>query len=80
MSDAFLPQMLDLERIGGVSFEKGCYVGQEIVARVQHLGRVKRRAYLARRDDPLRPGPRRHGEWGEGAPGTITIERRHTPA
>ena len=48
MSDAFLPQMLDLERIGGVSFGKGCYVGQEIVARVQHLGRVKRRAYVAR--------------------------------
>ena len=48
MSDAFLPQMLDLERIGGVSFEKGCYVGQEIVARAQHLGRVKRRAYVGR--------------------------------
>ena len=48
MSDAFLPQMLDLERIGGVSFEKGCYVGQEIVARAQHLGRIKRRAYVAR--------------------------------
>ena len=48
MSDTFLPQMLDLERIGGVSFEKGCYVGQEIVARVQHLGRVKRRAYVGR--------------------------------
>ena len=47
MSDAFLPQMLDLERIGGVSFGKGCYVGQEIVARAQHLGRVKRRAYVA---------------------------------
>ena len=48
MSDTFLPQMLDLERIGGVSFEKGCYVGQEIVARAQHLGRVKRRAYIGR--------------------------------
>lgn len=48
MSDAFLPQMLDLERIGGVSFAKGCYVGQEIVARVQHLGRVRRRGYVGR--------------------------------
>ena len=48
MSDAFLPQMLALDRIGGVSFEKGCYVGQEIVARVEHLGRVKRRAYVGR--------------------------------
>lgn len=47
-SDAFLPQMLNLDRFGAVSFEKGCYVGQEIVARAQHLGRIKRRSYLAR--------------------------------
>ena len=48
MSDTFLPQMLNLDRFGGVSFDKGCYVGQEIVARVQHLGRVKRRAFVGR--------------------------------
>lgn len=47
-SDAFLPQMLNLDHLGAVSFEKGCYVGQEIVARTQHLGRVKRRAYVGR--------------------------------
>ena len=47
-SDVFLPQMLNLDRLGAVSFDKGCYVGQEIVARAQHLGRVKRRAYVAR--------------------------------
>ena len=47
-SDAFLPQMLNLDRLRAVSFEKGCYVGQEIVARAQHLGRVKRRAYAGR--------------------------------
>ena len=47
-SDAFLPQMLNLDHLGAVSFEKGCYVGQEIVARAQHLGRVKRRAYVGR--------------------------------
>ena len=44
-SDAFVPQMINLDRIGGVSFTKGCYVGQEIVARTQHLGRIKRRMY-----------------------------------
>jgi tRNA-modifying protein YgfZ len=38
----FLPQMLCLEKRGGVSFSKGCYLGQEIVARTQHLGKVKR--------------------------------------
>jgi len=45
-SDLFVPQMINLDRIGGVSFTKGCYVGQEIVARTQHLGRIKRRMYL----------------------------------
>jgi tRNA-modifying protein YgfZ len=40
--------MLNLDRIGGVSFTKGCYPGQEIVARAHHLGRVKRRARLFR--------------------------------
>ena len=39
----WMPQMLNLDLIGGVSFSKGCYVGQEIVARSQHLGRIKRR-------------------------------------
>jgi len=39
----WLPQMLNLDLIGGISFSKGCYVGQEIVARTQHLGRLKRR-------------------------------------
>lgn len=38
----FTPQMIGLEKLGGVSFEKGCYVGQEIVARTQHLGTLKR--------------------------------------
>ena len=47
-SDAYLPQMLNLDRLRAVSFEKGCYVGQEIVARTHHLGRVKRRMYLGR--------------------------------
>jgi len=45
-SGQFVAQMLNLDRIGGVSFTKGCYPGQEIVARAHHLGRVKRRARL----------------------------------
>lgn len=43
--DEYLPQMLNLDQLGGVSFTKGCYVGQEIVARTHHLGRLKRRMY-----------------------------------
>jgi hypothetical protein len=45
--DQLLPQMANFELLGGVSFDKGCYTGQEIVARAQHLGRVKRRTFLA---------------------------------
>ncbi len=45
--EEFLPQMINLDLIGGVSFKKGCYPGQEIVARTQYLGKLKRRMYLA---------------------------------
>jgi folate-binding protein YgfZ len=45
-SDAFLPQMLDLPAQGAIDFAKGCYLGQEVVARAQHRGQVKR--HLAR--------------------------------
>lgn len=42
-SGAFLPQMLALDELGAVSFTKGCYLGQEVIARAQHRGQVKRR-------------------------------------
>lgn len=45
--DQFIPQMVNLDRIEGVSFKKGCYPGQEIVARTHYLGKIKRRMYLA---------------------------------
>lgn len=41
----FIPQMLNLQHLGGVSFRKGCYTGQEIVARMQYLGKLKKRMY-----------------------------------
>lgn len=44
--EAFVPQMLNYESIGGVSFKKGCYPGQEVVARSQFRGTLKRRTYL----------------------------------
>jgi tRNA-modifying protein YgfZ len=43
--ELFTPQMLNLDVIDGISFTKGCYTGQEIVARTQHLGRIKRRMF-----------------------------------
>lgn len=45
--EQFVAQMLNYELIGGVNFKKGCYPGQEIVARTQYLGKPKRRMYLA---------------------------------
>ncbi|WP_212630074.1 folate-binding protein YgfZ [Pseudomonas sp. KB-10] len=41
--ELFIPQMINLQALGGVSFKKGCYTGQEIVARMQYLGKLKRR-------------------------------------
>lgn len=56
--EAFVPQMLNLDALDGISFQKGCYTGQEIVARTHYLGKLKRRMYVARVDSaqPPRPG------------------------
>lgn len=54
--EAFVPQMLNYESVGGVSFKKGCYPGQEVVARSQFRGVLKRRAYIAHCDAPLTAG------------------------
>ncbi len=54
--DHFVPQMANMEVLGGVSFNKGCYPGQEIVARSQYLGKVKRRLYLAHVAAEAAPG------------------------
>jgi folate-binding protein YgfZ len=51
--EAFVPQMLNYESVGGVSFKKGCYPGQEVVARSQFRGTLKRRAYLAHAMAPV---------------------------
>ena len=45
--EQFVPQMVNFELIGGVNFKKGCYPGQEIVARSQYLGKLKRRMFIA---------------------------------
>jgi folate-binding protein YgfZ len=55
VSEAFVPQMLNYESVGGVNFKKGCYPGQEVVARSQYRGILKRRAYLVHADLPLTP-------------------------
>ncbi len=57
-SEAFVPQMTNMQIINGVSFKKGCYTGQEVVARMQYLGTLKRRMFRINinSDDPVSPG------------------------
>lgn len=67
-SEKFTPHMLNLDLLGAISFEKGCYTGQEVVARTQNLGRSKRRLMRYRSDatlaigDSLSDGDRHVGE------------------
>jgi folate-binding protein YgfZ len=55
-SEAFVAQMANMELIGAVSFKKGCYPGQEIVARTQYLGKLKRRLYRVSVPGPVTSG------------------------
>jgi len=54
--EAFVPQMLNYESVDGVNFKKGCYPGQEVVARSQFRGTLKRRTYVASSSQPLQSG------------------------
>jgi len=57
ISEEFVPQMANLDLINGVSFTKGCYTGQEVVARMKYLGKLKRRMRLAHVASDHRPAP-----------------------
>ena len=46
-SEEYIPQMLNIDKLGGISFNKGCYTGQEIIARTHYLGKAKRELFLA---------------------------------
>jgi folate-binding protein YgfZ len=81
--EAFLPQMVNLDLLGGVSFTKGCYPGQEIVARTRYLGTLKRRMHSVRINAGNAPVPGTplysgSGDSGQAA-GTI-VESMRTPA
>ncbi|WP_025769367.1 CAF17-like 4Fe-4S cluster assembly/insertion protein YgfZ [Thioalkalivibrio sp. HK1] len=57
-SDKEVPQSLNLDRLQAVSFEKGCYVGQEIVTRLSHLGRIKKRCFIGHTKGDIEVGAR----------------------
>jgi folate-binding protein YgfZ len=70
--EAFVPQMINYESVGGVNFKKGCYPGQEVVARSQFRGTLKRRAFLGHAVEPMKAGDEVFLPTGEGQPcGTV---------
>jgi folate-binding protein YgfZ len=83
-ADLFVPQMTNMQLIDGVSFTKGCYTGQEVVARMQYLGRLKRRMYLAEldADEPPQPGEQLYSNssTSEQATGWVVDARRSGPS
>lgn len=70
--DAFVPQMANMGQLNGLSLTKGCYPGQEIVARTEYLGQQKRRLYLAHVSADARPGDALYSPlFGEQSAGTV---------
>lgn len=74
-SELFVAQMLNWDLVGGISFRKGCYPGQEIVARMHYLGRVKERLLAFETDaDDVAPGASlRSASFGDQSCGTVAV-------
>jgi tRNA-modifying protein YgfZ len=77
--EAFVPQMLNYESVGGVNFKKGCYPGQEVVARSQFRGTLKRRAYLVHSEAPMTTGDEVFQVADEGQPCGIVAQAAASP-
>jgi len=71
--EQFVPQMVNLELVGGVNFQKGCYPGQEVVARSQYRGTLKRRAYVIHADAPLVAGQEIFSRADPGQPAGMVV-------
>jgi len=74
-SEAFVPQMTNMQVINGVNFQKGCYTGQEVVARMQYLGKAKRRMFLVQiaSNDTVKAGDKLFSEGSKSGQGTGQI-------
>ncbi len=79
--EQFVPQMANMELIGAVNFQKGCYPGQEIVARTQYLGQLKRRMVLAHIDGstPPRAGDDLFGGGPDGQASGMVVNAQAAP-
>ena len=71
--DQFVPQMLNYELIGGVDFQKGCYPGQEVVARSQYRGTIKRRMFLFEAEALATPGQEVFHDADPGQPAGMVV-------
>ncbi len=75
-SEEFVAQMLNLDVLGAIAFDKGCYTGQEVIARAHYRGRVKRRLQRFRSRGPLDLGPGDNGELADGRAFTVVEAMR----
>lgn len=78
--EAFVPQMINMESVGGVNFKKGCYPGQEVVARSQFRGTLKRRAYPVQGDAPMAAGQEVFHESDPSQPCGTVVAAAASPA
>ncbi|RZI85019.1 MAG: folate-binding protein [Rubrivivax sp.] len=78
--DQFVPQMVNFELVGGINFKKGCYPGQEIVARSQYRGTLKRRLFLVHGDVALQPGQEIFSAGDPGQPAGVIVNAAPVPA
>ncbi|MBA4176400.1 MAG: folate-binding protein YgfZ [Leptothrix sp. (in: Bacteria)] len=72
-SEQFVPQMVNLELVGGVNFQKGCYPGQEVVARSQYRGTLKRRARIVESTVALQPAQEVYHDGDPGQPAGMVV-------
>ena len=77
--DKFVPQMLNFEIVGGVDFKKGCYPGQEVVARSQYRGTIKRRMFLFDSDGDAAPGAELFDARDPGQPAGMVVNAAPNP-
>ncbi|NBX20156.1 MAG: folate-binding protein [Betaproteobacteria bacterium] len=77
--EAFVPQMLNYESVGGVSFKKGCYPGQEVVARSQFRGTLKRRAFVGQSASLLSAGQEVFANGDAEQPVGLVVQAAHDP-
>jgi folate-binding protein YgfZ len=80
VTQLFVPQMLNFESVGGVSFKKGCYPGQEVVARSQFRGTLKRRAFIAHSEYPITVGDETFSEADPEQPVGTVVQASKAPS